>query len=82
MGRVGAQRPFDLADPRLNRGPIIGPDMAPRLAAWFVAPGEPPSLARARVRALMQPEAWGPNRHLDVQVEGRWIAARQPIIEG
>ncbi len=72
--------PFPLSALRLNRGQIPGPDQTPRLAAWFVAPGEPPT-ARAppMVRAVFKPESSGLERQLEVQVEGLWIAA---LVEG
>lgn len=72
--------PFELSDLRLNRGHVVGPDTSRRLAAWFVAPGEPPvSPAAPWVRAVLKREPWGLDRHLEVRVEGRWIAA---VVEG
>lgn len=72
--------PFALSDLRLNRGHIVGPDMTRRLAAWFLAPDEPPTApVEPLVRARIKPEPWGLDRHLEVRVEGRWIAA---VVEG
>lgn len=68
--------PFALTDLRLNRGRVQGPDKVRRLAAWFVAPQEPAAPPAARmVRAVFKPERRGLSRHLEVQVEGRWIPA-------
>jgi len=72
--------PFPLSELRLNRGQIPGPDQTPRLAAWFVAPGEPPTApSPPMVRAVFKPESSGLDRQLEVLVEGRWIAA---LVEG
>jgi hypothetical protein len=72
--------PFALSDLRLNRGQITGPDGASRLAAWFVAPDEPsPAPGEPLVRVVFKPESGGLDRHLEVRVEGRWIAA---VVEG
>jgi len=68
--------PFALSDLRLKRGRIMGPDKAGRLAAWFVAPDEPPTVpGEPFIRAKLKPETWGLDRHLEARVEGRWIAA-------
>jgi competence protein CoiA len=68
--------PFALSDLRLNRGQVIGQDKGRRLAAWFVAPGEPAwAPGGPKVRVELKPEGRGLGRHLEVQVEGRWIAA-------
>ncbi len=72
--------PFALSDLRLNRGPIMGPDKAQRMAAWFIAPDDPPSWPREPwVRVVFKPESGEMERHLEVQAEGRWIAA---LVEG
>ncbi len=69
--------PFTLADLRLRRGAIQGPDGRRRAFAWFVPPGgeteRPPFAAPLRIR--FQDERAGQSRHPEVLVDGHWVPA-------
>lgn len=68
--------PFGLADLRLRRGEIVGPDGTRRLAAWFIGPGEEAAApGEPFVRAEFKRDRWRQDRELQVQVGGRWIPA-------
>ncbi|MEN5053360.1 competence protein CoiA [Brevundimonas naejangsanensis] len=68
--------PFRLSDIALNRGQVVGADGQTRLAAWFVAQGQPDRPGEASVRRRFEHGHHGiPNRVMEVSVDDRWIPA-------
>lgn len=68
--------PFRLSDSALNRGRVVGADGQTRLAAWFVAQGQPDRPGEASVRHRFERGHHGfPNRIMEVSVDDRWIPA-------
>ena len=68
--------PYPLAELRLNRGALTGPDAGARLGAWFAPWGEPAaSPAGPQVRSRFKRAQIGEERELQVFVGGRWVAA-------
>lgn len=68
--------PFGLSDIVLNRGRVVGADGRIRLAAWFVANGQPDRPGEACVRRRFERGHHGiPHRIMEVLVNDCWIPA-------
>lgn len=72
---LALEGPFALESLRLNRGRVASAEGPPRLAAWFVPPGEAAGAAATPlVRSLRRFEGGREERELQAWVDGRWVA--------